>query len=197
MARQGRRLSIGGRGIGLSDDDSLAQTGARGEVKRYVGMSEAEIAAEAERIAKASQQQEEQIPIAIINDSVPESGGGGTADAGGVGTGGPSGGTEGSGAPGAGDSSTGGESGSGTSDSGAEGDGGAFKRGGKVGGKNSEHPITAQAGEWVINEAAVKKYGDKFMAALNAGKIPMMSSKAYAKGGKVNRGRYVRLAGRD
>jgi hypothetical protein len=70
-----------------------------------------------------------------------------------------------------------------------------MQRGGKVGGKQNEHPITAQNGEWVIQESAVKKYGDNFMSLLNAGKVNVQTPQQYAKGGKVGGPRYRRLAG--
>ena len=100
------------------------------------------------------------------------SGGGGDAPAaasadaasGGEGTG-PGSGGEGPGSPGTGD---------------APGEGG-FARGGLVKGAGEEHPITAQAGEYVINAAAVKKYGLATIEAINRGKANVVLHKDAAK----------------
>lgn len=47
----------------------------------------------------------------------------------------------------------------------------AYGRGGLVRGSGKEHEILAQAGEFVVTKAAVRKYGVPFMAALNAGRV--------------------------
>lgn len=173
MARQGRRLTIGGAGPIGSNEDQFSQTGARGEVRRYIPTSETDAAREAARIgAGQNSNGESEIgpdgnPI-IIMPPVQQGGSGGpspsSTDPG-------AGQASGTGAPGAG----------GQSDSGDPGSPGDYARGGKVGGKGTEHAITAQAGEWVINKDAVKKYGDKFMALLNAGKVPVMTREQWAK----------------
>ncbi len=149
MARQGRRLTIGGSGVALSDDDSFAQTGSRGDVRRFTPQSEADIAKEAQRLADASKPVETPPVIIMDQPQAPESGGDAPGTGTGTGTGtGPSGG-----------------------DPGGPGDAGVEAKGGKIKGSSQEHPITAQAGEWVIQKSAVAKYGDSFLAALNAGKV--------------------------
>lgn len=189
LARLGRRLTIGGSGVGLSDDDSLSQTGSRGEVRRYVPPSEDVQAAEAARIGAGATHDENApdtsstTPIIIM----PEGGGSDAAAAAAA----PAGetatnpGSSSSGVPGAADNSP--------SDTGTPGGGdvGEFAGGGPVGGAGREHPISAQNGEWIINKGAVAKYGDNFMSMLNAGKIPVTTAKAYAKGGKVGGGNWI------
>lgn len=48
---------------------------------------------------------------------------------------------------------------------------GGQARGGLVTGSEAEHPITAQRGEFIMRETAVRKYGVAFMRAVNAGKV--------------------------
>src|SRR5258705_5298268 len=149
MARQGRRLTIGGSGVALSDDDSFAESGSGGDVRRSTPQSEADIAKEAQRLADASKPVETPPVIIMDQPQAPESGGDAPGTGTGTGTGtGPSGG-----------------------DPGGPGDAGVEAKGGKIKGSSQEHPITAQAGEWVIQKSAVAKYGDSFLAALNAGKV--------------------------
>lgn len=197
MARKGRRLTIGGTGVSLSDEDSLSQTGSRGEVRSYQPPSEAAQAAEAAKIGAGAAAADKDatgdtVPsIVIIDAGVGGPGepgqaaneGGPTGEPGQIGPDAPtSGGPPGSDAPG--------EGGPGP------GDTGGMKRGGAVQGSEKEHPVTAQNGEWIIQESSVKKYGDAFMKKLNAGEIPVMSADAYAKGGKVTSSgpKYRRLA---
>jgi len=77
----------------------------------------------------------------------------------------------GTGAPGAG--ATSGDS----RDPGSPGD---YKRGGLVTGKGAE-TINAHAGEYVVNRAAVKKYGQKLLDAINGGRARVMTRDQFVK----------------
>lgn len=164
MARSGRRYRIGAAGPLSTDEtlgggDSGGSPFTRGEVRPYTPQVPQDIPSVSTPTGGG-----ETAPAFVIIGAVPESGGDAPGQGGGPGPGsGPSG------------------------DPGAGPDAGVEARGGKIGGAQSEHPITAQNGEWVIQESAVKKYGDKFMAALNAGQIPVQSHEQYAKGGKVKK----------
>jgi len=77
----------------------------------------------------------------------------------------------GTGAPGAGATS---------GDSGDPGSPGDYKKGGLVPGRGAE-TVQAHAGEYVINQAAVKKYGKKLLDAINGGKAKVMTRDEYVK----------------
>lgn len=185
MARRGRRLTIGGSGL-LSDDDLLAQTGERGEVRRFAPISEEEARRQAASIGRVSEESasSESAPTPVII-SVPGPGGSGTgAGEGNPGDPGGEGGPGGVGAP---------ASGEGPSDASGVGpdSSGPFAKGGRVGGPAGEHPITAQGGEFVMRKEAVQRYGMSVMEALNNGTAQIQRStktggEAYRYGGLVS-----------
>jgi len=179
MARRGRRLTIGGSGVALSDDESLAQTGLRGEVRRYQPLGESEQSESAAVIARAGEEQNKNaIGQGTASFVIVQSEGGGDASS-----------SSGSDDPGdegdPGDPGTDADATDGGAGPGGSGGGGERAQGGVVKGSESEHVIKAQKGEYVIKEASVKKYGKGFLDMLNSGKIPMMTADAYKKGGIV------------
>lgn len=205
MARLGRRLTIGGSGMG-SDEDSLAVTGARGEVRRFAPISEAEQIAQSEKIAQKSTEGAGpggniSTPVLIVPDTSAPSGDAasdtgaapGEASTEGVG---PDSST--SGGPPAGDAP--GVGGPGPGDTGGMRRGGLiYAKGGRIGGSQSEHPITAQAGEYILRKEAVAKYGPKLLDLLNAGKVQAMTpqdvGQHFSKGGMIlgHGGRFAAL----
>lgn len=167
MARSGRRLTIGAPGP-LSRDELLSgDSGApgltRGEVSPHKPPPTERIP-DAPPAAPAAEAE----PVIVVPDDSSRPSGGPSDTGPGIGTGAPTA-----------DAPT-------APDTGTAPDAGVEARGGKITGSEKEHPITAQAGEWVIQESAVKKYGDAFMKKLNAGQIKMVKQSAYAKGGKVS-----------
>ena len=160
MARYGRRLTIGGSGATLSDDDSLAQTGARGEVRRYVPPSPEEVAAGTPPVT-APPPVDQTVPTIILPEQPSGGEGAAPGSESGQGVGGPAGG------PGVG------EGGPSASDTGE----GAFAHGGKVGGPAGEHPISAQRGEFVMSKDAVNRYGLAFMHHVNRGTAKIQRGK--------------------
>src|SRR5258705_173849 len=177
MARQGRRLTIGGSGPRLSDDDTLGDKGTgRGETRRYAPPSEDAIRKEAERIGAGASPPAtgDSGPVPTIVLPPPEGGGSGEGGPGPTGDAPASTGAGGGPGPGAGAGNPSGEEGS--PGPGAPGDAPDYARGGPVKGSTSEHPVNAQDGEWIINKAASEHYGDQFMSLLNQKKVPVMSA---------------------
>lgn len=177
MARRGRRLTIGGSG---TEDDTVGGA-PRGEVKSYLPPSEADQATQAAAIAAAATPSPDAAPIIVMPPvDVPVSGGDSPGAPGGEGPGG----------------SPGGPSGSAPGD-----DAGVEAKGGLLHGSSSEHPITAQAGEFVMQRSAVQKYGAAFMKHINEGTAQVMSpadaQQHFAKGGMVlgQGGRFKKLEG--
>lgn len=76
----------------------------------------------------------------------------------------------------AGNPGTGGTPGASAGDSSTEG---GQARGGLISGSEAEHRITAQKGEYIVREIAVKKYGVPFMNALNRGAIKVHTHARY------------------
>jgi|SRR6267142_2709112 len=172
MARSGRRFKIGAAGP-LSRDETLGQGGdpnargefTRGEVRPYQPPTP-EAVPETPPAAPPAEAPAGEIVVVVPDNSRPSGDPGSD-------TGAPPGGPP-DGPP---------------SDSGPPSDA-TSARGRKVTGSEGEHPITAQKGEWIIQESAVKKYGDAFMKAVNAGKIKIMkrseAAQHFGKGGKVD-----------
>lgn len=170
MARSGRRLVIGGSG-NLSGDDSLAETGGRGEVRKFTPISEQEQAAAAAAIQQGNIKAAEEATRAGTASStyVIDTGGDGVDGPGPSGDAPSSTGAGGGPGPGAGGSNPSGEGQGGpdsTSDSSGPGDGPDFKRGGLVGKGGG----TVEENEFVLPAGAVKKYPRAVLEALRHGR---------------------------